>query len=69
MKKTIIECDQCKKVIAPPNKKHIRIKTAEIRFNQQRFSPIVLDKRDNSIHFCGVKCLSAFFKDKLLKAK
>ena len=67
MKKVIIECDQCQKQIQ--NKKHIRVKSAEIRFNQQRFFPIVLDERDMSIHFCGIKCLSAFFKDKLLKAK
>ena len=66
MKRVIIGCDNCKQKI---EKKHIRIKSAEIRFNQQKFSPIVLDKRDNSIHFCGIKCLSAYFKDKLLKAK
>jgi len=66
MKTTTILCDECHEII---DKKHIRIKSAEIRFNQQKFSPIVLDHRDNSIHFCGIKCLSAYFKDKLLKAK
>ncbi len=66
MKKIIILCENCFDEI---NKKHIRIKSAEIRFDQQKFSPIVLDHRDNSIHFCCIKCLSAFFRDKLLKAK
>lgn len=66
MLKTIVECDQCKKAI---DKKHIRIRSAEVRFNKKRFYPIVLQGRNEDIHFCGIKCLSAFFKDKLLKAK
>lgn len=66
MKITRIECDNCFKIL---HAKHIRIKSAEIRFNKQKFSPIVLDGRNTSIHFCSAKCLSAYFKDKLLTAK
>ena len=62
MKKIIITCDNCTKEI---NKKHIRIKSCEIRFDVKKFNPICLEGRDESIHFCGVKCLSNFFKDKL----
>ena len=69
MKKTIFTCDLCSKIIAEEgnfSRRHIRIRTCEIRESREKFYPIILN---GDLHFCCPACVAKFFKQKLEEIK